>query len=100
MCGEMGRRLPTVGKPFDPAQRDLRMNRAEARFTSSAPTNPRATEPARRGAAPGKGDVNVKDARLRSKSRRPLQIQWQEHGQHWLCYEKPLCRGTPREMWC
>jgi len=39
-------------------------------------------------------------ARLRSKSRRPLQIQRQEHGEEWLCYEKPLCRGTPREMWC
>jgi len=44
------------------------MNRAEARFTSSAPTNSSATEPARRGATPGKGDVNVKDARLKEKA--------------------------------
>ena len=28
-----------LGQPFDPAPRDLRMNRAEARFTRSAPTN-------------------------------------------------------------
>ena len=36
--GELGRGLPAAGRPFDPARRDLRMNRAAARFTSSGPT--------------------------------------------------------------
>ena len=70
-------------EPFDPAQRDLRINRAAARFTSSAPTESdqkrnfgiRGNGRSDRRDAESAEKSQIKNARPKGKSRRPLQIQ-------------------------